>query len=229
MPLEARESPQAYIARVNSVCAQFATLGLFSHISSLFTSTFVAKCNQWGVMVVARKRQWWCWQHCQSCCCCWCYLWCHCCHNAGMAGHKQGWGCWLECSWHWRGVLNIERKKSTHSCPELGPTWVFLQAIWMSIWGHFEGEETICLLSEGNEQCAALSVPTNSSFSHFPLPDILAHNLPYGKCTASRWHTTDHCLEHLKSPDLLAEDLGEIRDIGQLTYYLCQLQRLWQS
>ena len=46
MPLEARESPQAYIARVNSVRAQFATLGLFSHISSLFASTFVAKCDQ---------------------------------------------------------------------------------------------------------------------------------------------------------------------------------------
>jgi len=46
MPLEARESPQAYIACMNSVRAQFATLGLFSHISSLFTSTFVAKCDQ---------------------------------------------------------------------------------------------------------------------------------------------------------------------------------------
>jgi len=46
MPLEARESPQAYIARVNSVHARFATLGLFSHISSLFASTFVAKCDQ---------------------------------------------------------------------------------------------------------------------------------------------------------------------------------------
>jgi len=46
MPLEAGESPQAYIARVNSVRARFATLGLFSHISSLFASTFVAKCDQ---------------------------------------------------------------------------------------------------------------------------------------------------------------------------------------
>ena len=46
MPLEARESPQAYIACVNSVCARFAILGLFSHISSLFASTFVAKCDQ---------------------------------------------------------------------------------------------------------------------------------------------------------------------------------------
>ena len=49
MPLEARESPQAYIAHMNSVHAQIATLGLFSHISSLFASTFVAKCDQWGV------------------------------------------------------------------------------------------------------------------------------------------------------------------------------------
>ena len=46
MPLEAGESNQAYVACVNSVHAPFATLGLFSHISSLFASTFVAKCEQ---------------------------------------------------------------------------------------------------------------------------------------------------------------------------------------